>query len=109
MSIFSSARTQGRSSTVAQSLLPGRTINLERMVSTRHIQALPSGQTLVTPPRPSEPVTKSPVSVRFLVPGFVSIALATFSLAGVAFALWLRTTPAGNADPRLFFNVFYFL
>jgi hypothetical protein len=30
-------------------------------------------------------------------------------LLGVGFALWLRTVPAGNPDPRFWFNVFYVL
>jgi hypothetical protein len=42
-------------------------------------------------------------------PKFFLFTIAAGSLVGIAFALWLRTVPAGNADPRLAFNVFYAL
>ena len=38
-----------------------------------------------------------------------SIAIALLSLLGLGFALWLRTVPAGNPDPRLAFNAFFCL
>ncbi len=39
----------------------------------------------------------------------VLLTTALFAFAGAAFALWLRIVPAGNADPRSWFNVFYVL
>jgi hypothetical protein len=35
--------------------------------------------------------------------------LALFTLLGIALAFWLRSVPGGNPDPRLTYNVFYFL
>lgn len=37
------------------------------------------------------------------------LALITLSGLGILWSLWLRTTPAGNPDPRLSYNVFYVL
>src|SRR5437016_4728758 len=42
-------------------------------------------------------------------PVLILCAIAFISLLGIAFAFWLRTVPAGNPDPRLWFNVFYVL
>ena len=42
-------------------------------------------------------------------PRLLLLALAMFSLAGAAMALWLRRIPAGNPDPRRWYNVFYVL
>ena len=55
-----------------------------------------------------EPLVSSPAGrSKFLI--FASIAIALFSLLGLGFALWLRTIPAGNPDPRLAFNAFFYL
>lgn len=42
-------------------------------------------------------------------PIIILCAIALFAFAGIALAFWLRTIPAGNPDPRLTYNVFYFL
>lgn len=42
-------------------------------------------------------------------PGVILLAIATLSLAGVGFALWLRGVTAGIPDPRRWYNVFYVL
>ncbi len=42
-------------------------------------------------------------------PAIIACALALFSLAGIALALWLRTVFAGYPDPRSWFNAFYVL
>lgn len=42
-------------------------------------------------------------------PVIILLSTAVVSLLGIAFALWLRRIPAGNPDPRLAFNVFYYL
>jgi len=39
----------------------------------------------------------------------ILFGITIFCLAGMVFAFWLRTVPAGHADPQLAFNVFYFL
>jgi hypothetical protein len=49
----------------------------------------------------------SPISAR--PPVGILCGLAIFCLIGIAFAFWLRTVPAGNPDPRSWFNVFYVL
>ena len=36
-------------------------------------------------------------------------SFGVFALFGVAFALWLRQVPAGNPDPRFWYNVFFFV
>lgn len=48
-----------------------------------------------------------PVSYRG--PRIILIVIASVSLVGTIFALWLRSVPAGNPDPRLWFNVFFLL
>ena len=39
----------------------------------------------------------------------ILFGITIFCLAGIVFAFWLRTVPAGHPDPRLAFNVFYYL
>jgi hypothetical protein len=39
----------------------------------------------------------------------ILFGITIFCLAGMVFAFWLRTVPAGHADPQLAFNVFYYL
>jgi len=39
----------------------------------------------------------------------ILFGITIFCLAGILFAFWLRTVPAGHPDPRLAFNVFYYL
>lgn len=42
-------------------------------------------------------------------PAIVAGVLICFAALGIGFAFWLRTVPAGMADPRLAYNVFYYL
>jgi hypothetical protein len=42
-------------------------------------------------------------------PRIAAALLVLLSVLGIAFAYWLRTVPAGMADPRLTYNVFYYL
>ena len=39
----------------------------------------------------------------------ILFGITIFCLAGIVFAFWLRSVPAGHPDPRLAFNVFYYL
>ncbi len=39
----------------------------------------------------------------------IPCAIAFFCMVGIALAYWLRTIPAGNPDPRLSYNVFFYL
>jgi hypothetical protein len=39
----------------------------------------------------------------------ILFGITIFCLVGIVFAFWLRTVPAGRPDPRLAFNVFYYL
>src|SRR5437868_11565639 len=39
----------------------------------------------------------------------ILFGITIFCLAGMVFAFWLRTVPAGHAGPQLGFNVFYYL
>jgi hypothetical protein len=39
----------------------------------------------------------------------ILFGITIFCLAGIVFAFWLRIVPAGHPDPRLAFNVFYYL
>ena len=39
----------------------------------------------------------------------ILFGITIFCLAGIVFAFWLRTVPVGHPDPRLAFNVFYYL
>ena len=39
----------------------------------------------------------------------ILFGITIFCLVGIVFAFWLRTVPAGHPDPRLAFNVFYYL
>ncbi|MEY2545265.1 MAG: hypothetical protein QOG48_382 [Verrucomicrobiota bacterium] len=69
-----------------------------------HARVLPELSVPITPAIPraeSRARTGAPRTILFLVAGF--------ALLGVAFAFWLRQVPAGNPDPRLAFNVFYYL
>lgn len=42
-------------------------------------------------------------------PWAILVGITLFSLLGIAFAFWLRRVPGGNPDPRLTYNVFYYL
>lgn len=66
----------------------------------------------ITPDVPvnfTEPPQRSTALPSVRGPGIVLIVLASFSLVGTVFALWLRSVPAGYPDPRFFFNAFYVL
>ncbi len=61
---------------------------------------------LVPPAHTASTLTSSAMPT---APRLILLALGAFSLAGVAFALWLQGVPAGIPDPRLGYNVFYVL
>ena len=72
-----------------------------------HAAALPDFSVATTRPifPPDEEAPLSPGRGPVLIPCLIAL----FSIAGIAFSLWLRTVPAGNPDPRLTYNVFYYL
>jgi len=61
--------------------------------------AIASGQT----------AAREPSATTSRGPAIILAIIAAFAALGIAFALWLRTVPAGNPDPRSWFNVFYVL
>ena len=79
------------------------------MISTPDVQGMPREQPLVPALSHRAVASGLPSKADSRFPAIVLASLAALSVGGIAFALWLRTVPAGNADPRFFFNVFYFL
>jgi hypothetical protein len=73
-----------------------------------HARTLPD-LGLAAPEMPADEVRIATTSASVGAPVIILCAIALFAFAGIAFAFWLRTVPAGNPDPRLTFNVFYFL
>jgi hypothetical protein len=67
-----------------------------------HTRILPRSDPTLSGPVPAG--DRSLRGSRFILGG-----IALFSLLGVALSFWLRRIPAGNPDPRLAFNVFYYL
>ncbi len=69
-------------------------------------EALVSLPSNIAQTRPNTPLAEAAFSH---APRLLLLGLAVISLAGVAFALWLRGVPAGIPDPRLWFNAFFVL
>jgi hypothetical protein len=93
---------------VARRLLPSQTSTLSLMLSTYEPRA---GNSVDCAPIASPGQVANPNRSARTARGPVLIltVIAAFALVGIAFALWLRTVPAGNPDPRTGFNVFYVL
>jgi hypothetical protein len=61
------------------------------------------------PIAPEEPTVGNPPTDSARGPTIILALITGFAVIGIAFALWLRTVPAGNPDPRFWYNVFYVL
>ncbi len=76
--------------------------------SQAHITTLPEFR-LASPEANISGIHRKSIQTAAHPPVLILCAVAFISLLGIAFAVWLRTIPAGNPDPRLWFNVFYVL
>jgi hypothetical protein len=73
-----------------------------------HTRALPN-LALVSPQANARRVSDKSTELSSSAPTIILCAIAFLSFLGIAFAFWLRCVPGGNPDPRLTWNVFYFL